>query len=91
MVSEFGNQHHVVIVNQVLILVLVEDGFGGLMQTAKLVFLRCLNPCFSGRWFRRKPIDFIPNPIVVLILVLVEDGFGDISRIMEMVDNNNGS
>ena len=38
----------------VLILVLVEDGFGVLRHTDDTsVIVGRLNPCFSGRWFRR--------------------------------------
>ena len=37
----------------------------------------CLNPCFSGRWFRSEAQQgFSEESGRVLILVLVEDGFG---------------
>ena len=39
----------------VLILVLVEDGFGVFVDSAIAPQVKySLNPCFSGRWFRRK-------------------------------------
>ena len=37
----------------VLILVLVEDGLGGIMKTAYVIDIDGLNPCFSGGWSRR--------------------------------------
>ncbi len=40
---------------------------------------QCLNPCFSGRGFRRVIIDtsLIGGAAAVLILVLVEEGLGE--------------
>ncbi len=59
----------------VLILVLVEDGLRAGISYALLNGVKCLNPCFSGRWSAsirmaelREEFDY------VLILVLVEDG-----------------
>ena len=64
--------------DSVLILVLVEDGFGVLRSGRRhLQNPLGLNPCFSGRWFRRRSYYFsYRRHKNVLILVLVEDGFG---------------
>ena len=56
----------------------MEDGFGDL-HICRMANLRfpCLNPCFSGRWFRSKRhYKKYGCDDWVLILVLVEDGFG---------------
>ncbi len=37
----------------VLILVLVEEGLGVIIALANIALAVCLNPCFSGRGFRR--------------------------------------
>ena len=63
--------------NDVLILVLVEDGFGDPSHPCTVYSWNCLNPCFSGRWFRRDQASGTADQAAkVLILVLVEDGFG---------------
>ena len=45
----------------VLILVLVEDGFGVSAESRPLRALFRLNPCFSGRWFRSSHMT--DNPV----------------------------
>ena len=41
----------------VLILVLVEDGFGVGLVSLFGISMQSLNPCFSGRWFRSQQND----------------------------------
>ena len=61
----------------VLILVLVEDGLGGMMQKNISATFISLNPCFSGGWSRSTNHQAMERVCNVLILVLVEDGLGD--------------
>ena len=61
----------------VLILVLVEDGLGDVIENAPAAKCTSLNPCFSGGWSRSAIIiGVIAYFCLVLILVLVEDGLG---------------
>ena len=62
----------------VLILVLVEDGLGEIHHLQKITPQEHgLNPCFSGGWSRRLLPHYQRGPSnQVLILVLVEDGLG---------------
>ncbi len=39
----------------VLILVLLEDGIGVHTSLYSIMAVLSLNPCFIGRWYRRKP------------------------------------
>ena len=54
--------------DNVLILVLVEDGLGDTFKITTAVAAECLNPCFSGGWSRsnnsqsRTPINKCLNP-----------------------------
>ena len=61
----------------VLILVLVEDGLGGMMQKNISATFISLNPCFSGGWSRSTNHQAMERVCNVLILVLVEDGLGE--------------
>ncbi len=63
----------------VLILVLLEDGIGVDCFPTKYGYSwECLNPCFTGRWYRRQFKKGVLYSIYeVLILVLLEDGIGD--------------
>ena len=63
---------------EVLILVLVEDGLRDLIDPKSFrVYLR-LNPCSCGGWSQREAGDSVKvSSIEVLILVLVEDGLRD--------------
>ena len=60
---------------EVLILVVVDDGL-----VPKLILLRkgeniCLNPCCSGRWSSTRMVKYgLTAIIMVLILVVVDDG-----------------
>ena len=69
MVSELVEKGLLKLRKSVLILVLVEDGFGAPQKSAAAKRRPRLNPCFSGRWFRRaffanglKPVLYIPEP-----------------------------
>ena len=78
---EDGLGAHIILMTRagaVLILVLVEDGLGGVIVSNIDTLKGGLNPCFSGGWSRR-PIDVAisAKTEAVLILVLVEDGLGD--------------
>ncbi len=78
MVSESYNKDRDDKWRTVLILVLLEDGIGGVLDAQDVTDLgQSLNPCFTGRWYRRwnhqQDIYFLK---VVLILVLLEDGIG---------------
>ena len=81
MVSEMKDLTLTDFVKIVLILVLVEDGLGGTLHSARLFLFMGLNPCFSGGWSRRTALLFKgDNSGRVLILVLVEDGLGETSK-----------
>ena len=47
----------------------------------------CLNPCFTGRWYRSIPagISYQLATKEVLILVLLEDGIGALSDVNKIV------
>ena len=61
----------------VLILVLVEDGLGVFKTMPTRKKRTSLNPCFSGGWSRSEDKENrVYNLQSVLILVLVEDGLG---------------
>ena len=63
---------------KVLILVVVEDGLGGIQDHPTGLYWSGLNPCCSGRWSRREGLHRCSGAVhVVLILVVVEDGLGD--------------
>ncbi len=53
MVSEMAKQT-ITINRVVLILVLLEDGIGEPNVLYKSCWCRGLNPCFTGRWYRRQ-------------------------------------
>ena len=60
----------------VLILVVMEDGFGVVKNFMNKAEVRGLNPCCNGRWFRRYIEYNKSQKNSVLILVVMEDGFG---------------
>ena len=61
-------------VDNVLILVVVEDGLVRSLQRVSGQWVVSLNPCCSGRWSRTIGADITVAPQLVLILVVVEDG-----------------
>ena len=63
----------------VLILVLMEDALGVVIDFSKEKIFDSLNPCFNGRCSRRA-VEQLKNWLLldVLILVLMEDALGEI-------------
>ena len=57
----------------VLILVLMEDTLRELEGQDRKPGLRCLNPCFNGRYSQSIKRQFMAALKIVLILVLMED------------------
>ena len=59
----------------VLILVLMEDGLRGIVTSTVTRNLTSLNPCFNGRWSASNLLIIDKESgSIVLILVLMEDG-----------------
>ena len=82
MVSEGHRQYYLKPLSRVLILVIAVDGLG--VEELKRDYrkqLLSLNPCYSGRWSRRKINQGIKvNYKTVLILVIAVDGLGDSNK-----------
>ena len=56
----------------------MEDTLGVSIIDRSNLPITCLNPCFNGRYSRRKIKSYERNEQFVLILVLMEDTLGDL-------------
>ena len=69
-------------ITNVLILVIMEFGFWGISDCAKVVKDNSLNPCYNGIWFLS--IANYNNSlklVAVLILVIMEFGFWELEKL----------